>query len=134
MKPVLLDTDTLSLFLRNDLQVVAHVQQYLQHFDTLNISIITKYEILSGLYHKDASKQLMRFEQLLVLLNVIPLNDYAVEIAAKKYAETRKLGTPIDDIDLLIAAIALANNLAIVTHNTKHFSKISELTIFDWKS
>lgn len=134
MNPVLLDTDTLSLFLRGDKEVVSHVQAYLQHFDTLNISIITKYEVLSGLYHKDAQKQLSKFQRLLTLLNVMPLDDLAIEISAKKYAQTRQLGTPVDDIDLLIAGIALANNLTIVTHNTKHFQKISGLSIVDWKS
>ena len=134
MNPVLLDTDTLSLFLRGDKEVVSHVQRYLQHFDTLNISIITKYEILSGLYHKDANKQLAKFEKLLTLLNIIALNDHAIDIASQKYAQTRQLGKPVDDIDLLIAGTALAHNLTLVTHNTKHFQKISDLTITDWKS
>jgi tRNA(fMet)-specific endonuclease VapC len=53
-------------------------------------------------------------------------------ISADLYAKLRKAGTPVDDIDLLIAGIALANNLALATNNTKHFSRIQELDIINW--
>jgi tRNA(fMet)-specific endonuclease VapC len=48
------------------------------------------------------------------------------------YAALRKNGVLIDDIDILIAGIALANNLMLVTHNTSHFSRIDGLEIQDW--
>lgn len=41
-------------------------------------------------------------------------------------------GRPIDSMDLLIASSAIANNLTLVTHNTKHFSRIPNLKIEDW--
>jgi tRNA(fMet)-specific endonuclease VapC len=41
-------------------------------------------------------------------------------------------GTPIDDIDILIAGIAIANNLILVTNNRKDFEKIEGLEIEDW--
>lgn len=58
---------------------------------------------------------------------VPPLNGYA-----KIYADLRKKGTPLDDIDLLIAGVAIANNLVLITHNQKHFSKIEGLELEDW--
>lgn len=132
MRPVLLDTDIMSLFLRGDDNVVANVEKYLAVFDTLSISAITQYEILSGLYFKDAKKQLAVFQNLLPALEILPLNDLAIELASQKYAETRRIGETVDDMDLLIAGIALANNRLLITHNTKHFSKISNLAIQDW--
>lgn len=35
-------------------------------------------------------------------------------------------------MDLLIAATAIANNLILVTHNTKHFEHIPNLQFVDW--
>lgn len=44
----------------------------------------------------------------------------------------RNKGTPIDDIDILIAGIAIANDLMIVTNNIRDFGKIENLEIQDW--
>ncbi len=38
-------------------------------------------------------------------------------ISGDIYASLRKKGTPVDDIDILIAGIAIANNLIIVNNN-----------------
>jgi predicted nucleic acid-binding protein len=35
--------------------------------------------------------------------------------------------------DVLIAAIALANNLILVTHNTQEFDRVAGLTLEDWE-
>ena len=54
MKPCLIDTDILSLFFRNHPQVVESCNLYLQEYDKLSFSLITYYEIFSGLKHRDA--------------------------------------------------------------------------------
>ncbi len=57
--------------------------------------------------------------------------------AAKQYgiirADLEKQGTPIGPYDMQIAAIALANNFTLVTHNTKEFKRINNLLIEDWE-
>jgi predicted nucleic acid-binding protein len=53
-------------------------------------------------------------------------------VAARLYAHTRKQGTPVDDIDILIAGIALANDMAVVTANTDHFEKLPGLVVTNW--
>ncbi|RKT42754.1 hypothetical protein BDD21_0049 [Thiocapsa rosea] len=52
--------------------------------------------------------------------------------ASELYAETRKAGTPVDDMDTLIAGIALAHGRIVVTCNTDHFTKLPGLTVEDW--
>lgn len=42
-------------------------------------------------------------------------------------------GMRIDEFDLLIGATALYNSMTLVTHNTKHFKRISNLRIEDWE-
>ena len=40
--------------------------------------------------------------------------------------------TPIGERDLLIASIALAYDLTLVTHNTAEFSRVPHLRVEDW--
>ena len=56
LKPSLIDTDILSLFFKNHPNVTARFASYLNNYKNINISIITYYEILSGLKHRDADK------------------------------------------------------------------------------
>ncbi len=132
MKSVLIDTDILSRFFRHDPKVVARFSAYAQHHNVIELSIISYYEILSGLRHRDANRQLEIFLAFSRENRILPLNREAAEHAARLYAETRKAGTPVDDIDILIAGIALAHDRAIVTHNTAHFGKLPGVVLEDW--
>ncbi len=134
MKPVLVDTDILSMFFRNYPNVVSHFRKYLVHHDKINLSIITYYEILSGLKHKDASKQLDMFLEFVKHNSILPLTEESVTISSDLYAGLRKSGKPIDDIDILIAGIALSNNLALVTNNEEHFKNVKNLKILNWST
>ncbi|MBE9035832.1 type II toxin-antitoxin system VapC family toxin [aff. Roholtiella sp. LEGE 12411] len=132
MKPVLIDTNILSFFFRNDSLVVERFQAYLKEHDKINISIITYYEIVSGLKHRDAQKQLISFLEFVSYNTVLPLTTSSATISADIYANLRNKGIPIDDIDILIAGIAIANDLIIVTNNIRDFGKIENLEIQDW--
>lgn len=132
MKECLIDSDILSFYLKNNQQVIQHVNTYLSTFDKLNISIISYYEILSGLRFRDAHKRIEVFRLLMESNNIIPLTLEATNIASGLYATLRHAGTPIDDIDLFIASIALEHNWALVTHNQRHFGKIDGLERYDW--
>ena len=132
MKPALIDTDILSLFFRGNTNVVAQFQTYLITYRQINISIITYYEILSGLKHRDAQKQLALFLEFVTQNTVLPLTEQSVTLSADIYANLRLQGIPIDDIDLLIAGVAIANNLVMITHNQRHFGRIEALELQDW--
>ncbi len=46
--------------------------------------------------------------------------------------DLRKKGTPVDDIDLLIAGIAIENNMMVITNNMSHFERIEGLEVENW--
>ena len=54
----LIDTDILSYYLKGYEKVVDNFEQYLKHYDLIEISLITYYEIVGGLLAKNALKQL----------------------------------------------------------------------------
>lgn len=59
------------------------------------------------------------------------------DMAAEQHARIRRhleaLGTPIGPYDSQIAAIAIANGVTLVTHNTGEFSRVPGLVIEDWE-
>lgn len=132
MKPALVDTNILSLFFRNQALVVEKFNEYTQEYSKINISIITYYEIVSGLKHRDAQKQLTSFLEFASYNVVLPLTIESTTISGEIYASLRKKGTPVDDIDILIAGIAITNDLVLATNNLRDFEKIEDLEIEDW--
>ena len=128
----LLDTDMLSLHLRGQPQVMAYVQAYAQLHGVLHFSLITHYEILNGLFYKDARHQMGRYETLLLDSRLMPLTPESVRIAAKISASLRTIGYVIGHTDVLIAGIALANDMQLATNNTRHFERIEGLRLVNW--
>lgn len=132
MKEALIDTNILSLFFRGHPQVIAEFTAYVAEHSTIRFSIITYYEIVSGLKHRDAHKQLDSFLEFAAQSTIHPLTMQVADRTAELYADLRKRGEPIDDIDLLIAGTALANGLVLITENRRHFNRIVELEVENW--
>jgi len=134
MKRSLIDTDILSMFFRGNRSVKANFATYLSEYDEISFSIVSYYEIVSGLKHRDAHRQMDSFIEFSSQNNILPLTIESTTKSAEIYATLRRKGTPVDDIDLLIAGIALENGLVMVTNNTNHFARINGLTVENWSA
>jgi tRNA(fMet)-specific endonuclease VapC len=132
MKRVLIDTDILSYYFKGNPIVIKRFESYLDFFDSIEISLITYYEISSGLLAKNATNQLQIFERFVDENKVIPLTEKSSKISAELYATLRQSGNIVDDIDLLIAGVAIENELVLVTNNEKHFGRIPILKTENW--
>lgn len=75
----------------------------------------------------------LRVERLRQQFVSMPFDDSAAEEYGKVRAHLASLGAPIGPNDLMIAAIALAHRLTLVTHNTSEFSRVPGLSIEDWQ-
>ncbi len=133
MNRALIDTDILSYYFKGDEVVIENFRNYLEDFDLIEISLITYYEIVGGLLSKNALKQLVIFERFVTENLVLPLTEESAKISAELYSSLRQNGNLIDDIDLLIAGIAIENNMTLVTNNDNHFNRIPGLKIENWK-
>ena len=55
----------------------------------------------------------------------------------RKFSEMKsnlkRKGNIIEDMDILIAAMALSHNLILVTNNVRHFEKVKDLRLENWK-
>ena len=60
------------------------------------------------------------------------LDTAAAQRAGQLGASLERQGQPIGPYDLLIAGIALAHDLTLVTHNTAEFARVPDLRLEDW--
>jgi tRNA(fMet)-specific endonuclease VapC len=63
----------------------------------------------------------------------LPFDGKAAKICGEIRVTLQAAGTTIGAYDLQIGAIALANNLTLVTHNTREFQRIPGLQLEDWE-
>ncbi len=75
----------------------------------------------------------LRIEQLRRRFFSLPFDDAAAERYGNVRAQLSVLGTPIGPNDLMIAAIALAHQMTVVTDNTAEFSRVPGLSVDDWQ-
>jgi len=126
----LLDTDTVSLIVRKNPTVLKNL---IKHGDEkICISVITYAELCFGLEKKSSKKLQNKVNEILKKLVIIDFNNSQSEIYGKIRLKLEISGTPLGDMDMLIAASALVTGAILVTHNTKHFSKIEGLKLEDW--
>jgi len=81
---------------------------------------------------KNALKQLNIFEDFVDQNIVVPMTENSGKVSAELYATLRQQGNTVDDIDLLIAGIAIDNDLTLITNNENHFNRIPGLRVENW--
>jgi tRNA(fMet)-specific endonuclease VapC len=131
----LLDSNSCFGWLRqNQPKLMSRLQQE-SPSDVLLCSVVLG-ELIYGAFHGGAAHQVSNLVLIASLRQQfvsLPFEDGAEEEYGKVRAHLAGLGTPIGPNDLLIAAIALANGLTLVTHNTTEFSRVPGLQLEDWQ-
>ena len=134
MKRCTLDTNIITAFLKKDLRVASRVSDYLEYFDRLTINIISYYEILRGLKDLRNEEKLKKFEEFVQENELVSIRKETVVKAAEIYAYLKKQGNLIEDADILMASIAIVEDLVLITNNIKHFERIESLrTEIGWQ-
>nr|MDP2191300.1 type II toxin-antitoxin system VapC family toxin [Rhodoferax sp.] len=133
MRDYLLDTNIVSYFIRGyDTALVERVTQVLDA-QSATISVITRAELRFGQAGMVAADKRKRaIDLVLTQLTVLPWTSAAADHYGTIKDTLKRQGTPIGDMDTMIAAHALAEDLILVTHNTRHFEKVPGLKLEDW--
>jgi tRNA(fMet)-specific endonuclease VapC len=132
MPESLLDTDILSLYRRSQPRVSAQAAAYMRQYGQLVFTELTRYEVIRGLMAAKATRQLVGFEQFCRLHRILPFDEASAWKSAEIWAELRARGQPIGEVDTMIAGVALAHGLAVVSRNVVHFSRVPGLVVLDW--
>ena len=73
-----------------------------------------------------------RLNQFLQIAEIADFDDASADAYSRIRLSLRRMGKPTGEMDMLIAAVALANDAVLVTHNTKHFENVEGLVLEDW--
>ncbi len=129
----LLDTNACIHYLNHADSPIRCRMELLRPVDVMVCSVV-KAKLYYGANRSSRKPEtLTALEAFLSLLSSLPFDDNAARVYGRIRAELSSRGTPIGPNDLMIASIALAHNIALVTHNTREFGRVDGLRIEDWQ-
>lgn len=127
-----LDTDLLIAILRGK-EAAREATAELDEESRAATTSVNAFELLSGANRSSRKNENVKEAlRLLERLIVFPLDLSSSQIAGEISAKLQAKGVAIDFRDAMIAAIALENDLTLVTRNTFHFDRIKGLKTEKW--
>ena len=129
----LLDTNACIAYLRTPRNSVRDRMSAVPRANMRLCSVVKAELIFGAMRYAHPAARLSRLAEFFAPFQSLPFDDAAADVYGRLRAELQRAGTPIGPNDLLIAAIALANDLTVVTHNTGEFGRIDGLSVEDWQ-
>lgn len=128
----LIDTDIIIFALRGDKNVLTKFEENKNL--PISISMITYAELIFGAKRsQNEQKNMIKVNHIRDIYAIENLNEGVMEVFADVKEKMFEKGIRIEDMDLLIAATAIYNELTLVTNNTKHFENVPNLKLENWK-
>lgn len=130
----LLDTSVYSQPMRKR-PLVSVLDRWLALGDaSLCVSSICEAELLFGLHKLNRERAWADYRNLVEhRLVVLPVDKLVADVYGSIRHQMEQVGQPRTDVDLLIAATAIAHDLVLATCNARHFQDIPGLQVEDWK-
>ena len=98
------------------------------------IPAVVRYELHYGARKSNQPKRtLAKLGSFLGAFPTLPFDDHCAEICGRIRATLERAGTPIGPYDLMIAALALQNDLILVTRNVREFQRVQEIRVENWE-
>lgn len=100
----------------------------------ISISMITYTELVFGAKRsQNEQKNMILVNHIRDIYPIEQLTEGIMEVFADIKAKLFSSGIRIEDMDLMIAATAIYNDLTLITNNTNHFENIPNLKLENWK-
>ncbi|MSQ70452.1 MAG: type II toxin-antitoxin system VapC family toxin [Betaproteobacteria bacterium] len=130
----LLDSNTCIRLLNQDNERVTQRYRTCKPVDIALCSVV-RAELLYGARRSArVDFNLRRLEVFAAPLQSVPFDDRCAHYYGLIRADLAAQGKPIGANDLMIAAIARAHDLILVTHNTGEFGRVVGLRVEDWEN
>lgn len=99
---------------------------------SIAISSLTAAELAYGVSKSGSTKNRDALEMFLAPLEVVPFDENVIWHYGKLRNDLGKRGQPIDPMDTMIAAHALAIDTTLITNNTREFARVENLRLENW--
>lgn len=127
----LLDTNTASYVIKGNFPRVRERLLKVPMAE-IGISVVTEAELRFGVARRPEATTLKRVvEEFLLRVEVLPWNSEAAQHYARIRATLEREGEPMGNLDLMIAAQAMAAEAVLVTHD-RVFRRVRGLKFEDW--
>lgn len=127
----LLDTNTASYVIKGNFPRVRERLLKVPMAEA-GISVVTEAELRFGVARRpEAAKLKMVVEEFLLRVEVLPWNSEAAQHYARIRAALENEGEPMGNLDMMIAAQAMAAGALLVTHD-RVFRRVKGLKVEDW--
>lgn len=100
--------------------------------DAICISSVTYAELLFGAIRINSKKIKNKIDAIVQKVGIVQFDEQAASFYAKIRNILEENGTPIGNMDILIAACALSSGAVLITNNEKHFKHVPSLRIENW--
>jgi tRNA(fMet)-specific endonuclease VapC len=101
--------------------------------DGVLVCSVVRFELITGARKsQQPDRNLALVEELLGDFDSLPFDDRSANEAGRLRAALEAVGTPIGPNDILIASIALAHGLTLVTADAAEFARVEGLVIENW--
>ena len=99
----------------------------------MSISVVSYGELVFGAQKsQQIQKNLQTVETIKNIFPIENIDSDVMDVFGELKAQLQKKGKSVDDMDLLIGSTAIANDMTLVTHNTKHFENMPGIKLEDW--
>ena len=129
----LLDTNVCVSYLRGTDRERLEARLNAANFGDIALCSVVKAELLYGAARsQQPEKNHAQLQRFFSSFPSLAFEDEAAAAYGTLRAALEASGTPIGPNDLMIAAIALASGLVLVTHNATEFNRVPGLHVEDW--
>jgi tRNA(fMet)-specific endonuclease VapC len=120
---LVIDTDIIIDFLRGKSMLL---QKAVEQFDC-GITAVSLYELQAVAVRSQRQEEL--FAEFLTTVAVLPFDHASASMAAQIWRGLQQKGQIIGLPDTLIGGICLAHDVPLLTHNKRHFQRITNLKL-----
>jgi tRNA(fMet)-specific endonuclease VapC len=127
---ILIDTNVFSYVYRQDEKAIQKMNQYT--INEISTCSIVAQELLYGANKKKSKEMIEYYTTVLDSIKVYEYDLQTAQIFSNTKLDLQLRGLIVGDFDIMIASIAIQNDLILATRNYKDFENITSLKIEKW--
>ncbi|MBN1935495.1 MAG: type II toxin-antitoxin system VapC family toxin [Anaerolineae bacterium] len=130
----LLDTNVCIKHLNGQSESIRQHLVAAQPQDIVLCSVVRAELFYGALKSRQSIQNITRIREFIDRFVSLAFDDRAAEYYGQIRVQVEQQGTPIGPNDMMIAAIAVAYQVTLITHNTREFDRVPGLRWEDWEA